>query len=251
MKTVPAFYFDADILGGIVREHGSTFKVSQPFPHVVVDDFLPVDVAGLLAAEFPPWDYPGWREWGPGPTRNKLDRRRDKLGMSEEHHFGCFTRHFMLQLCSATFITFLRNLTGIPGLLADPTFTGCGLHSTGPEGYLLIHTDLNRHPYGKPFHQMLNIIIFLNKGWRPEYGGELEFWSRDARSRVKQVSPIFNRFVAFETHSYSYHGHPNPVACPQDQRRNSLASYYYVVNREVTQDYRGFEARAKWIGVSR
>ena len=33
---------------------------AEPFPHVVLDDFLPGDVARLVAAEFPRIDGPEW-----------------------------------------------------------------------------------------------------------------------------------------------------------------------------------------------
>jgi hypothetical protein len=35
----------------------------------------------------------------------------------------------------------------------------------------------------------------------------------------------------FSTTSTSYHGHPNPLTCPPDRTRKSLALYYYTNGR--------------------
>jgi hypothetical protein len=241
------FYFNAEQLLTLGCTLAPVFRDAIPFPHVVVDSFLPGDIAKALMLEFPLPEHPGWRVWGPGPVRQEMSRMRDKLGMSEEMHFPNFTRAFMSQLCSATFLLFLQKLSGISGLLADPFFSGCGLHSTGSQGRLLIHADASRHPYGLPFHQILNVILYLNDDWRDEWGGHLELWHPRERRCAKRIAPVLNRLVVFETDSFSYHGHPHPLACPHDRRRNSIASYYYVIDRKVTAQYRGYHFRPHWI----
>ena len=65
----------------------------------------------------------------------------------------------------------------------------------------------------------------------PAWGGELEFWDRTGRQRVKSIAPIFNRVVIFDTSNYSYHGHPQPLLCPPDRSRKSIALYYYTVEK--------------------
>jgi hypothetical protein len=48
----------------------------------------------------------------------------------------------------------------------------------------------------------------------------------------KTVSPILNRCVIFNTTDTSFHGHPEPLSCPPDRTRNSLAFYYYTNGRD-------------------
>jgi hypothetical protein len=43
-----------------------------------------------------------------------------------------------------------------------------------------------------------------------------------------RILPIFNRCAIFTTTDYSYHGHPEPLACPPDSARRSLALYSYT-----------------------
>ena len=37
--------------------------------------------------------------------------------------------------------------------------------------------------------------------------------------------------VIFSTNDFSNHGHPDPVACPQNQSRKSIALYYFSEGR--------------------
>jgi hypothetical protein len=43
-----------------------------------------------------------------------------------------------------------------------------------------------------------------------------------------RVKPVFGRAVIFNTALDSFHGHPDPLACPVDRSRRSLATYYYT-----------------------
>ncbi|NES83473.1 MAG: 2OG-Fe(II) oxygenase, partial [Moorea sp. SIO2B7] len=51
----------------------------------------------------------------------------------------------------------------------------------------------------------------------------------------KKVLPIFNRCVIFSTTDFSYHGHPDPLTCPEGQTRKSLALYYYSNGRPAEE----------------
>jgi hypothetical protein len=48
---------------------------------------------------------------------------------------------------------------------------------------------------------------------------------------VQRILPIFNRTVVFLTDDFSFHGHPEPVTCPQHRARKSIAMYYYTNGR--------------------
>jgi hypothetical protein len=250
MQTIPAFYFDERELDILAKDRAQEFKNAQPFPHLLLSDFLPTELIDLLISEFPGPEDIEWNEWGPGRTRRLPEGLLNKLGQSDEQQFGPFTRHFMAQLNSATFVSFLEKLTGIEGIVVDPTYNACGLHSTGVGGRLMIHTDQNRHPHsGHVLHQVLNLILYLNRDWKDEYGGQLELWTRDAKPAVK-IAPLANRAVLFATGTRSFHGHPEPVACPEGHRRNSIAVYYYSFDRLPSEDYEGMQRTVRWIPSS-
>lgn len=171
------------------------------------------------------------------------------MGISREALVGPATRNFMLQLNSALFLQFLAILSGAPpdSLLPDPAFFGGGLHSTGSGGRLLVHADAERHPLGKPFCQKLNLIVYLNRDWPEEYGGHLELWSRDGSQCVQRIAPLFNRTIIFESGTNTYHGHPQPLTCPKDRFRYSLATYYYCLDRPIDENYTGHQRQVGWI----
>jgi Rps23 Pro-64 3,4-dihydroxylase Tpa1-like proline 4-hydroxylase len=105
---------------------------------------------------------------------------------------------------------------------------GGGLHQTLPGGMLRVHADFLKHPhYG--LDRRMNLLLFLNKDWKPEYGGALELWDENMERLVTQVEPLANRCVIFTTSPTSYHGYTQPITCPQGMSRKSLAAYYYTL----------------------
>lgn len=52
---------------------------------------------------------------------------------------------------------------------------------------------------------------------------------------VQRVAPDFDRIVVFSTIPGSYHGHPDPLTCPPDWSRRSLALYYYTNGRPAEE----------------
>jgi Rps23 Pro-64 3,4-dihydroxylase Tpa1-like proline 4-hydroxylase len=246
-ESIPAFYFATADLERIADQYSEEFKNSRPFPHIVIDDFLPKEIMSLLIAEFPGPDDIEWRIAGPGATKQTRNKYIEKIWTSDETKFGPFTRHLMQQMNSGAFLAFIERLTGEKGIIPDPSFKSCGLHSTGPGGRLMIHIDTNRHALGPRFHQRYNLILFLNNDWPEEYGGHLELWNKDVTQCEKRILPIANRMVLFDTGTRSFHGHPQPLTCHKDRRRNSLALYYYVLDRPVAEDYQGLQTTVGWV----
>lgn len=115
----------------------------------------------------------------------------------------------------------------IPKLMPDPYFTGGGLNITEKNGLLDVHIDGNYHD-ASGLNRRLNILIYFNKGWKKNWGGEFGLYDKDGKKCLKKISPIFNRLIAFDTHDYSMHGLPNPINFPKNRPRKSLILYYYT-----------------------
>jgi Rps23 Pro-64 3,4-dihydroxylase Tpa1-like proline 4-hydroxylase len=245
MKMIPAFYFDHDHLQQLAEKHHEEFLNAQPFRHVVIDNLIPDDMARLLVEEFPEPDAIEWERGTEGAMRSNV-RNFQKLGHSNETDFGPFTRHLILQFYSQTFIRFLGALTGQWGLIMDPQYRGGGLHSTGPGGKLMVHADKSRHP-NKKVDQILNLLFYLNPDWKEEYGGHLELWDKDLKECKQRILPVMNRLVLFKSGTNSFHGHPQPLACPEGRRRNSIAIYYYLFERPRDESYEGFRNYVDWV----
>ena len=115
----------------------------------------------------------------------------------------------------------------IPKLIPDAYFTGGGLNVTMPGGLLDVHVDGNYHD-AMGLNRRLNAIIYLNKGWQSDWGGEFGAYDNKGEVCLKKVAPLFNRLVIFDSHDFSYHGLPDPITFPTGQSRKSIILYYYT-----------------------
>src|SRR5688572_1474537 len=109
MNLIPAFYFDRKHLKTFAERFGGDFQTANPFPHVVIDNLIPDEILDFVVHEFPNPDQIEWNLWGPGETQHTQNKYIEKIGTSDESKFGPFTRHFLGQLNSATFIRFLEH----------------------------------------------------------------------------------------------------------------------------------------------
>ena len=143
-------------------------------------------------------------------------------------------------LNSDVFLEYLQKLTGIKEILiSDPYLSGGGYHEIKSGGVLKVHADFNKHPRMN-LDRRLNLLLYLNKDWDLSWGGNLELYNiNDLSKPAVSIEPLFNRCVIFTTTSFTYHGHPEPLACPEDQSRRSIALYYFSTGRpdgEVSTD---------------
>ena len=226
MITSLAYSLDTAYLADLATQHAESYQTATPFPHIVIDNFLPESVLDQVLDEFPKADGIEWQRFEAAAER--------KLASKSELQMGEMTRFLLYQLNSSTFIDFLETLTGIKGLIPDPHFVGGGLHQIQRGGFLKMHVDFNRHERLK-LDRRLNLLLYLNKNWQEEYGGHLELWDKDVTQCSKKILPIFNRCVVFSTTDFSYHGHPEPLTCPEGETRKSLALYYYSNGRPASE----------------
>jgi Rps23 Pro-64 3,4-dihydroxylase Tpa1-like proline 4-hydroxylase len=210
------------------REVSEKYNAAQPFPHIVIDDFLALDFIESIVESFPPKDA--------ASVLRKHSNAYLKRGYRPDDLADSICRSYLYAFNSGPCLQFLESLTGIEGLIPDPYFTGGGLHETDAGGRLGVHTDFNL--YAKlNLIRRINLLVFLNKDWRPEYGGNLELWDAGMTMCVKSIEPIFNRCVVFNTDKKSFHGQPEPLTCPESMSRRSIAVYYYTSPvRQISPD---------------
>lgn len=198
------------------------YEGNKPFPNIVLDEFFDPTVLERVLAE-----------------ASQVDKSRSYakfIGKKTDHNkfaylpevVGTETARLVNFLNSGPVIAYLENLTGITGLLADPSYFGGGVHAIERGGFLEVHSDFN-HLKKYNLERRINLLLYLNKDWRDEYNGKLELWDRG--SMATEVSPEFNRCVVFSTNQDSLHGHPAPLQTPNGVARRSIALYYYTNTR--------------------
>lgn len=199
------------------------WKAAPVFPHLFVDDFLPSEFAEGIFAAYPPPDEANW---------DKTTYTHQRKKFTKTSGFPPAIQQFFDLTAHREFRDLLTEVTTIPALLDDPELVGGGLHQILRDGFLDVHVDFNFHPRTKQ-HRRLNLLLYMNKDWRPEYEGRLELWDMQTNRQLENLVPSFNRIVLFQTNEVSYHGHPRPLACPQHLTRKSLAVYYYTDALEI------------------
>jgi hypothetical protein len=217
------FTFAHDALLERGRELALGYRAARPFPHAVLDGLLPDRLVDACAAEFPDAEDERWDLYT--DAGNSL-----KLATSDQWLMGPVTRQLVAEFNGKAVIDFLEELTGIEGLVPDPHLLGGGMHQLNHGGFLRVHADFNVHPQLR-LERRLNLLLYLNRDWRPEWGGQLELWDERMEQCERTVDPVANRIVIFNTTSTSYHGNPRPVASPPGVYRRSLAFYYYTADR--------------------
>lgn len=215
------------------KAKSAEYQSNKPFPHIVIKDMFSEDILNTVLREFP--------DLSKASDKFQYDNEHElKLASKGEIHFGPGTKQFIHFLNSRPFILFLEAMTGIDGLIPDPHLYGGGLHELKNSGFLNIHADFNRHPKIR-LDRRLNVLIYLNKNWKEENGGQFELWDEEMKKCEVSVVPEFNTFAAFSTTSSSYHGNPNPISCAPGNSRKSIALYYYTNGRPEEEIKSGLE----------
>ena len=215
-------------------------KISQiyhnanPYPHIVIDNFLSPKILDICLEEmlaFNSWftDIEGQENsvqvnkyYSPSSESDELERSLKQLKNNAP------ISHAVLNyLYSEPAFEFMTAITGIKNLQGDSTWLGAGMHKVTNGGKLAIHADFNRN-WMTGLYRRINLLVYLNKDWKKEYGGELELWQPDMSSCAGKIAPIFNRAVIFTTFKNSYHGHPTPMTLPENIARYSFALYYFT-----------------------
>lgn len=207
-------------------ELGRTFAAAKPFRHVVIDDFLEPAFCARLAAEFPPFN--------PELARNELGTIGRKCVHTQVRTLRDAYRELDDFLQTRDFLGAIERITAIPDLRYDPDYYGGGTHENLSGQGLHAHVDYNLHPRTGQ-HRRLNLILYLDDGWQPAWGGCIQLHSNPWEPETNQVltiPPVRNRCVLFETTESSWHGfEPIAEVAGRTLSRRSFAIYLYTDTR--------------------
>lgn len=197
----------------------SSYEFALPFPHIVMENFIKLDLLKAVVNEFPDRHVM--------TKRSSLEIKRASKGMRA---LTPSAANLTAYLHSEMMLEWLNDLTGIrEPLIPDPYLVGGGYHQSEKGDVLKVHSDFNKHPY-VGLDRRLNLLIYLNENWKDDWGGALQLFDREMKSG-QTIFPRFNTAVLFTTTSFSYHGFPDHMDCPENRSRQSLAYYYYSNGR--------------------
>ena len=162
--------------------------VNDPFPHSIIEDFLPKNLAESAEIEFNKF--------------NQISDSGNKLFQNTKKSYENFSempdsvKKIIKFLYSDEFIKILEKKFNLENVEPDWDLHGGGMHESFKGGYLKVHSDFLYTRKSK-LKRVLNILLYLNSNWEKKWGGSIELWDKDMKSVKKSVTPILNNVVIF------------------------------------------------------
>lgn len=216
----------------ILQKFGNTELLNQqynstaPYPYIILDNFLPQDLALRLEAECVSLDDGDWK---------KFDRNGSAMSEFNDLSQAPAAYDLVSAVHGQQLTEWLSKVTGITGIIPDPHLMGAGYSRIYRGETLKSHTDFNWNERLK-LHRAVNLIIYLNSNWQSEYNGSLELRDFENKEVVAEIEPVFNRCVIWPYHKLGFHGMSKPVLCPDDVSRNTFRFFFYTSNSQHLAD---------------
>lgn len=190
-----------------------------PFPFISTNNILPQDLIKEAEKEFIKFSK---MEDAGGYSMGNLKRK-----FSDFQKLPPKIKEIITFFYSKNFIKVLEEKFDLSGVQPDWGLHGGGMHQSPRGGFLKVHSDFiyRRQSNTK---RVLNLLLYLNTDWQNEWGGDLELWDKQMKTICKKVSPNSNNIIIFRTDKNSNHGFPDPLLCPENITRKSIALYYYT-----------------------
>jgi len=204
-----------DLLLANKEDYRLKYLTAKPFPYLVLDGICEEDKLTSLYAEIPELE---------NKSRDYVFAN-NKFEKSNYKEISPLFKELNDDLHSQKMNEFLSYIA-CEDIFVDPKNHGGGLHQGKKNSFLDMHADFNYHPINTWWFRNMNLLLYLNKDWKPEYGGHLKL--EDARTGNKTVLEVpFNRLVIQQTRGWTLHGY-DLTHFPTGIFRTSIATYAYT-----------------------
>jgi hypothetical protein len=207
-----------DVLENNLDALRANYLAAQPFPHLVIDDFCDEEKLAKAYDAIPELENKS-RDYA--FANNKFEKSNYKIIAPE-------LNELYVDLSSDRFNKILSFIVA-KKIFVDPKNHGGGLHQGKKNSFLDMHLDFNYHPIQKDWYRELNLLLYLNKGWKKEYKGELII--KDLRTDDQlEIDVPFNRMIIQQCAPYALHGY-DMTNFPEGKFRTSIATYSYQIHK--------------------
>lgn len=206
--------------------HKENYTAGTPFPLLIIDDFLCNSYSKILDLDVLI------------SHQQSKEKSSDFIFAKEKFETPDFERisngmaQLYKELVGARFNDWLNYVVD-SDVFIDAEFAGGGLHQGGEASYLDMHVDFSRHPKNQNWIRELNLLLYLNKNWKPSYGGSLDLQNKFT-GVSRSIEPVANRMVIMLTKEHTLHGY-KPISFPKGLYRTSIASYAYRMDHGSDQ----------------
>lgn len=200
------------------------FLSAKPFPHIAIDDFLDKEAALKLY------------ENAPKPSSDHMYKdyffSKNRYAFENVAELSPYHKELMDDILSDKFAKLISYITD-EDVFFDPDMHGGGAHVGALNSHLDMHADYNYHPKKPTWYRNLNLLLYLNKDWKEEYGGSLKLEDHRTGERT-EVQPLFNRLAIMHCREYTLHGY-DTTHFPEGKYRTSIAIYAYTLHKQQQQ----------------
>jgi hypothetical protein len=198
------------------------YLTAQPFPHLIIDNFCDLDKLKNAYNSIPELSNKS-RDYAFANNKFEKSNYRELSPELLELYSDLSSERFNNILC---YITAKK-------VFVDPKNHGGGLHQGKKNSFLDMHLDFNYHPINKNWYRELNLLLYLNESWKPEYGGHLKI--RDLRTNDEaEIEVPFNRLIIQQCAPYTLHGY-DMTNFPEGKYRTSIATYAYQIHQRLIE----------------
>lgn len=188
---------------------------AMPFPHIGIDDFCHKGKIEKLYSQIPDIQTKS-ADYMFGKNKFEKSSYADLGEEFAELHDDLISEQFQKLVAYIT----------DEDIFIDNTFYGGGIHQGKQGSFLDMHADFNYHPLQENWFRNLNLLLYLNKDWKEEYGGHLKLRHKDT-GKATDVGVPFNRMTIMKCRGYTLHGY-SEIKFPEGKFRTSIASYAYT-----------------------
>jgi hypothetical protein len=180
------------------------FLNQKPFPYLVLDNFLENNLFKKINLEIDSIDKKNLLKlegkfYKTSVERNKWISKNLNLprNMKKVLHF----LNSKIWISNLEQLSQIKNLTGTKILNKNIS----NFHTMSKNGFLGSHVDHSADP-STGYPHVMNIIIFLTKNWKSNFGGNTLFYNSNGTKIIKEIVYKPNRAVIFLHTPYSFHG---------------------------------------------
>jgi hypothetical protein len=159
------------------------YLLAKLFPRLIIDNFCDSEKAKAMYSKIPDLS---------NKSRDYIFAN-NKFEKSNYKELGEEFVEFYTEISSQKMNDLLSYITN-EKVFVDPKNHGGGLHQGKKNSFLDMHLDFNYHPIQNNWYREVNLLFYLNKDWREEYGGHLKV--EDLRTGEKKSLAVpFNRLT--------------------------------------------------------
>ena len=192
----------------------------EPYPHAVIDNFLPIDLFKSLNNEL-------------NKTNNLLQSKFKTPLENKSIYKNTFCKKIAQDLIKTMGSNELKEI--ISQQIGDVELISMGdkigfagyspYHVTINNGYLGSHVDHSYIENGN-FRHVANTIFYASNKWEKGWGGETILFSRNGFRKKVIIEPVPNRMVIFIHTANSFHGVQKYMSTDKTERRTFYHDYY-------------------------